>query len=51
MIKMYKSLPGNIRKNTYDQIQKLFEKFTYQYDFSRENIEKIFNVKSLEHQK
>lgn len=45
MIKIYKSLPNNIRKTTYDQIQKLFEKFTYKYDFKREDIEEMFQVK------
>ncbi len=45
MIKMYKSLPGNIRKVTYNQIQILFDKFTYNYDFKREDVEEIFHIK------
>ena len=45
MIKMYKSLPNNVRKTTYDQVQKLFEKFTYKYDFKREDIEEMFQIK------
>ena len=32
-------------QKTYDQILSLFEKFTYQYDFNREDIEQIFKVK------
>lgn len=44
-VKIYKVLQGNIRKNTYEQLQKLFDKFTYKYDFKREDIEEIFNVK------
>lgn len=45
MIRLYKSLPSNVRKSTYDQIQKLFSKYTYSYEFKRENIEELFNVK------
>lgn len=45
MIKMYKKLPENIRKTTYNQVQMLFFKFTYKYGFKREDIEKLFNVK------
>ena len=45
MIKMYKTLAGVVKKKTYDQILSLFEKFTYQYDFNREDIEQIFKVK------
>lgn len=45
MIRMYKSLPNSIRKNTYNQIQQLFNKYTYQYDFKREDIESLFNLK------
>ena len=42
---MYKNLPLNITKSTHDKIQKLFDKFTYQYDFKWEDVAKIFNVK------
>lgn len=45
VIKMHKNLPINITKSTYDKIQKLFDKFTYQYDFKWEDIAEIFNVK------
>lgn len=45
VIKMHKNLPSNITKNTHNKIQKLFDKYTYQYDFKREDIEEMFNVK------
>ena len=45
MIKMYKSLPKNIRKITYNQVQTLFDKYKYIYDFKREDIEEIFGIK------
>lgn len=45
MIKMYKLLPGNSRKNTYTQLQKMFDKYKYNYSFNRENVEEIFNIK------
>lgn len=45
IIKIHKNLPTNVTKNTHDKIQKLFDKYTYQYDFKRENIEEIFEVK------
>ena len=45
MIKLYKSLPNNSRKSTYNQIQKLFDKYTYQYEFKREDVETLFNIK------
>ena len=45
MIKMYKSLPDNVRKITYKQVQELFNKFTYRYDFKREDIEEMFEIK------
>lgn len=45
MIKMYKSLPDGTRKSTYNQILSLFEKYTYQYNFNRENIEELFKIK------
>ena len=44
-IKLYKSLPSTSRKSTYDQIQKIFKKFTYQYEFRREDIEELLNIK------
>ncbi len=45
VIKMHKNLPTNITKNTNNKIQKLFDKYTYKYDFRRDDIENIFNVK------
>lgn len=45
MIKLYKKLPNNIRKNTYIQLQNLFNKYLYKYSFKREDVEEIFNVK------
>lgn len=45
ILKMYKFLPNNIKKNTYNQVLNLFEKFKYQYAFRREDIEEIFQVK------
>ena len=45
MIRMYKNLPSSIRRNTYNQILKLFNKYTYQYDFKREDIEELFHLK------
>lgn len=45
MLKLYKLLSGNIRKNTYEQIQNLFKKFEYKYNFKREDVEQIFGVR------
>ncbi len=45
VIKLYKNIPSNSRKSTYDQIQKLFDKYTYNYEFKREDIEELFNIK------
>ncbi len=45
MIRMYKCLPSNTRKKTYTLIQKLFDIYMYRYEFRRDNIEEIFNVK------
>lgn len=45
VIKMYRNLPVNISKTTYNKIQKLFDKFTYQYDFKWEDVCSVFNVK------
>ncbi len=45
MIKLYKNLPDRIRKHTFNQIEMLFKKYTYKYDFKREEIEELFNVK------
>ena len=45
LIRMHKNLPNNVSKNTYNKIQKLFDKYTYQYDFKREDIEELFCVK------
>lgn len=45
VIKIHKNLPSNVTKNTHDKIQKLFDKYTYQYDFKREDIEEMFGVR------
>lgn len=45
LIKMHKNLPLNITKNTNDKIKRLFDKYTYQYDFKREDVELLFNVR------
>lgn len=45
VIKLHKNLPMNVTKNTHDKIQKLFDKFSYQYDFKWEDVAEIFNVK------
>ncbi len=45
VIRLYKSLPSNFRKSTYDQIQTLFNKYKFEYEFKRENIEELFNLK------
>lgn len=45
MLKLYKLLSGNVRKNTYEQIQNLFKKFEYKYNFKREDVEQIFGVR------
>lgn len=45
MIKMYKKMPDNIKKQTYNKIEILFKKYKYQYDFNREEIEELFNLK------
>lgn len=45
VIKMYKNLPSRVTKSTHDKIQKLFDRYTYQYDFKREDIEELFGVR------
>ena len=45
VIKLHKCLPVNVTKTTYNKIQKMFDKFTYQYDFKWEDVAKVFNVK------
>ena len=45
VIKLHKNLPTNVSKSTYDKIQKLFDKFKYQYDFKWEDVSEIFNVR------
>lgn len=45
VIKLHKNLQMNVTKSTYDKIQKLFDKFSYQYDFKWEDVAEIFNVK------
>ncbi len=45
LIKLHKYLPDTFRKSTYEQIQKLFDRYTYKYEFSRENIVQLLGVK------
>ncbi len=45
LIKLHKNLPSNITKSTHDKIQKLFDKFNYQYNFKWEDVAEIFHVK------
>lgn len=45
ILKLYKNLPSKFKKTTYDQIQKVFNKFRYEYEFKRENIEELLNIK------
>ena len=45
MITLYRRLPDNIRKRTYNQIQDLFNKYSYKYIFKREDVETLFNIK------
>ncbi len=42
---MYRNLPHNVTRNTYDKIQKLFDKYTYEYEFDREDVEELLNLK------
>ena len=45
VIKLHKNLPMNVTKSTHDKIQKMFDKFSYQYDFKWEDVAELFNVK------
>lgn len=45
VLQLYKKFPNNLRKNTYSQIKKLFSKYIYDYEFSREDVMEIFGVK------
>lgn len=45
LLKMYKMLPSGVKRTTYSQVQRLFEKYTYKYEFRREDVEEIFKVK------
>ena len=45
IMKFYKNISGNLQKRTYTQIKLLFNKFTYNYEFKREDVEKLLNVK------
>ena len=47
VIKMYRNLPHNVTKNTYDKIQKLFDKYTYEYEFDREDVEELLNQEAI----
>ena len=42
---MYKSLPSNITKKTYNNIISLFDKYTFLYSFNREDIQNMFEIK------
>lgn len=46
IIKINKCLPVGTRKNTYNKTKKLFDKFTYKYEFRREDVMDIFGVKN-----
>ena len=45
MTNIKKILPKITRNTTYNKIKKIFDKFGYKYEFNREDIENIFNVK------
>lgn len=45
IIKLHKNLTGKVRNQTFTQIYKLFELFSYQFDFKRENIEEVLQIK------
>ena len=45
IIKLYRDLPSNSKKSTYEQVKKLFNKYTYRYEFRREDIEELLNIK------
>lgn len=45
IIKMHKHLSSEVSKKTYENIKKLFDKYNYKYDFNRENVEELFNVR------
>ena len=42
---MYKHLSSEVSKKTYENIKKLFDKYNYKYDFNRENVAELFNVR------
>ena len=44
-IKVYKCLAGKVRTNFLDNLQVLFEKYGFDQIFTREELEKVFNVK------
>ena len=45
ILKMYKNLSGKVRGNFLSNLEKLFNTIGYDSGFSRENVEKIFEVK------
>lgn len=45
VIKLHKNLPNSVTKSTQNRIQKLFDKYGYQYDFKWENIAETFEIK------
>ena len=38
-------MPNNARKSTYNQVYKIFQTFQYNYEFNRDNIETILQIK------
>ena len=45
IIKLHRVLPENTRKSTYNQVYKIFQEFKYNYEFNRDNIEKLLQLK------
>lgn len=45
ILKMYKNLSGKVRGNFFSNLEKLFNSIGYDSSFSRENVEKTFEVK------
>ena len=45
IIKLYRDLPSHSKKSTYEQVKKLFNKYTYRYEFRREDIEELLDIK------
>lgn len=43
-LKLYKNLPPDIKRKTYDQMKEIFKNFTYQHEFKRSDIEDILKI-------